>query len=581
MKRFTLLRFALLALVPFLLYLGTTRFDFTYFDDDQLILENAKAFEAPFTWGQYFLTGADVGTASVYYRPLQNLSYHLDTQWAGGMDPMFFHLSNVLLFSLLICLLFYFLYKIGIQEKWAFALALLYAVHPVNVCAVAWIPARGDLLLGIFTLIAFLAYLAFMKTLQWRYAIGAALAFGMALLSKETAAILPFLFLLHYVCFVREKRLKCKHWILALMLLVVGLCWFYLRTSNVIHNDHLSWRVFVSNFPHFTAALAQWTVPYYWSTLPVYTTLNTTIGGLVLCAIGYLVYRSRNRRMYFGVGWFVLFMLPLFLVLPCDFDFLEHRFLLPLMGVLIIIGLSVPEDYTPSRNVMGVYAGLLLCCIVLSYIKAQNYTDPERFYGQAIEYHPAGLPYQNRGLYRQNRGDLQGALEDYNAAVRVEPKSITAPLTRGIIKGMMGDYAGGIEDINRSIALADTSYDQYFQRAFLKEKLLDFSGALADYNRAIEMKQDFYLAYNNRGSIYEKLNKNEDALRDFLSSIRLYPQYAEAYSNVALMYFRAGNYALATDYLHRAIEHAPDEASRQIYQSRLRIVRNKLLEYKP
>lgn len=565
-----------LLLVPFVLYIGTTQFDFSYFDDDQLIIGNSKQFEAPFSIRQYFLTGADVGSPSVYYRPLQNLSYHIDTWLAGGIEPWMFHLSNVFLFAFLILCLYYFLVKLGIKESYAFGLSLLYAVHPVNVCSAAWIPARGDLQLVIFVLLSFTAFISFMQTRKWRYAIGSALTFGFALLSKETAAILPVLFLLYYWLNVPNKKLEYKHWIFAFMLFVVGGSWFYLRTVVVISNAHMSWGTFFANWQHFPSAITQWLLPYYWNTLPIYTKFNTVFGMIGLMGLVYLVCKLKDNLAYLGILWFVLFMIPLFLVLPCDFDYLEHRFLLPLIGVVIILGVSIPALHIPSRILNGSFLGLILLLSVLSYNKSQNYQDPEAFYTEAIKYNPSGLPYQNRGLYRQNIGNFQGALEDYNEAVKVEPHSITAPLTRGIIKGQMGDFKGGIEDINRSIAIADTSYDQFFQRGYLEEQLGDVQAAMLDYNKALQMKPDFFLAYNNRGSMKERMGDNQGALEDFRASIRLNPDFAQAYSNIALIYYRYADYTQASHYLDLAIRYAQKYDEKHLYESRRQMVLSKI-----
>lgn len=567
---------ALLFAVPFFLYIGSAHFDFSYFDDNQLILENSGQFEAPFTWEQYFLTGADVGSPSVYYRPLQNLSYHIDTWMAGGVDPGMFHFSNVFLFAILIVCLYVFLRRIDLKEKYAFWLAMLYAVHPVNVCSASWIPARGDLLLVISVLISFTWFITFLKTRKWLPAVASVLFFGVALLSKETAAILPFMFLLYYLLISEAKKLGIVHGVYAFALLCVGIVWFSVRTSVVISNAHMGWGTFFANWQHFPSALTQWFFPYYWNTLPIYTVFNTGLGLIALMGLVFLVYKYRTRRAFLGLAWFILFMIPLFLVLPCDFDYLEHRFLLPLIGVLIVLGEVWEQVKYSSKWTNFALIGLAAVLFVLSYVKSLNYQDPEVFYTEAIQYNPAGLPYQNRGLYRQNKGNLQGALEDYNEAVKVEPRSITAPLTRGIIKGQMGDFTGGIEDINKSIQIADTSYDQHFQRGFLEEKAGDLSAALADYNKAIQMKPDFYLAYNNRGSMKERMGDNAGALTDFLTCIRLHPQYSEAYSNAALIYYRTGDLQQAVQYLDLAAQYAENVQTRQLYESRKRMVQSKM-----
>src|SRR5207344_2125129 len=92
---------ALVVSVPLVFYARTLDFDFSYLDDDQLIVEQAavlaqpgsaaRAFERP-----YFPSNSRDHT---YYRPVANASYALDTR-AEPADPAPLHGSNLLLHAL-------------------------------------------------------------------------------------------------------------------------------------------------------------------------------------------------------------------------------------------------------------------------------------------------------------------------------------------------------------------------------------------------------------------------------------------------------------------------------------------------
>ncbi len=80
--------------------------------------------------------------------------------------------------------------------------ALLFALHPQRVEAVAWVAARKDLLYSLFYLVAILCWLQYAKAGQraeqknWGWYVAALTAFAMSLMSKSMAVTLPVVLLL-------------------------------------------------------------------------------------------------------------------------------------------------------------------------------------------------------------------------------------------------------------------------------------------------------------------------------------------------------------------------------------------------
>lgn len=124
-----------------------------------------------------------------YYRPILELSFYLDNMlW--GMEPSTMHLENVLLHcanTLLVYLLARRISRDGSSPLIPTFSALLFALHPANVEAVAWISGRTDPLLALFVLSAFYFWLRWLEKPRWQAMAPAVLMFGAALLTKETA----------------------------------------------------------------------------------------------------------------------------------------------------------------------------------------------------------------------------------------------------------------------------------------------------------------------------------------------------------------------------------------------------------
>ena len=123
-----------------------------------------------------------------HYQPLVWLSYALDYKlW--GLNPLGFHLTNVLLQAAAAALFFLLARDVLEDGLAAAAAALFFAVHPLRVESVAWIAERRDLLCGVFFFATLLAWR------RGRRALAASLH-ALALLSKVSAAPAPLVLML-------------------------------------------------------------------------------------------------------------------------------------------------------------------------------------------------------------------------------------------------------------------------------------------------------------------------------------------------------------------------------------------------
>jgi len=96
----------------------------------------------------------------------------------------------------------------------------------------------------------------------------------------------------------------------------------------------------------------------------------------------------------------------------------------------------------------------------------------------------------NSGLAKSEAGDIQGAIADYTAAIRLNPNYAKAYNKRGIIHARnLQDYPAAKADFDRAIAINPNYGDAYYNRARVREFLEDKPGANADYQKAAELYQ--------------------------------------------------------------------------------------------
>jgi len=188
---------AVTALAALALYALSLRNGFAY-DDVPLILLDARVHSLrnlrDILFGPYWPVG---GEELAIWRPLTTLSFAVDWALSDGRAA-WFHATNTAL-NAAACVLVFLLLCEFFTPAAALVGALLFTVHPVHVEAVANVVGRAEMLAGIPMLAACLLW-ARRPAAETRptrlITLATAALFAVALLAKESAAMLPLLLLL-------------------------------------------------------------------------------------------------------------------------------------------------------------------------------------------------------------------------------------------------------------------------------------------------------------------------------------------------------------------------------------------------
>jgi hypothetical protein len=156
-KKYSYLIIVLLALIS---YVQVVSFGYVRFDDDMLITSKMDKLQDISNLGEAFLSDGFFTKGGYYYRPMMNATFLLDTQ-VSGISPWMHHTTSLLLHIFTALALFTLLKRLKYDVIPSLFWASVFAVSPVYSNAVAWLPARNDLLMGFFGLIAFINYLKF------------------------------------------------------------------------------------------------------------------------------------------------------------------------------------------------------------------------------------------------------------------------------------------------------------------------------------------------------------------------------------------------------------------------------------
>jgi tetratricopeptide (TPR) repeat protein len=375
-------------------------------------------------------------------RPLLKLSYTLN--WVIDSGPLGFRVFNIAVHAANAVLVYRLLCAIGRDSArfgWApFIGALLFALHPVQTEAVAYVSGRSVSLMALFYLSSVSVWLHADRVpgaTPWR--ILSAGLFAAALLVKETAITLPFALLLldavraPYRHTMHEAvRRQGSHW------LVLGAAFVLIAVSPTYRRfleTGLSTRGAFENL--LTQANAIWylasqlLLPWRVNVdpdLPVISTWSTAVAlqMLAIMALVALGLRNLNKRIWlaFAILWFFVHLAPTNSLLARLDVANDRQLYLASIGMFYAVGVVAQAllERTNRRMLVAAVAGLMLAALgLVTILRNQTYASQVAFWHDAASKSPSKARVANNlGYAYQQEGNVEAARAEYERAIALD-----------------------------------------------------------------------------------------------------------------------------------------------------------------
>ncbi|MBU3741684.1 MAG: tetratricopeptide repeat protein [Candidatus Kapabacteria bacterium] len=475
-----------------------------------------------------------------FYRPVQNATLFIDTQIGGG-DGWVYYLSNLLLHAAASCLLLLTLKDLGCSTGVSLATTIAFTVSPLFAQAVAWVPGRGDLLIGLLTLLCLRTGFKFLDTGRIGFLAAFHGFFLLAVFSKETSVLIPVMILMAWLLVHPQRAATRKNLVFLLAPTPVSIALFFYLRSLVIPRfpepSVFGLEPFVHNLRVIPESIGKFFVPVGLAPMPAFSWLVTVIGIVVMVGLGLLAYRGVDKHgrklALLGFGWFLLFTIPGIAYTnelgSISYDYLEHRSYLPLMGIMLVLAVIFMRMFRGAhaqRSSMAVLS-LLGAAGITALIHAGDYKTPASFYDLAIDSNPAsGMALLNRGFLRMTSGDPSGAISDYSRSAEVCPTYAEPLVNRGVM--------------------------------YQESQQMDLAGS--DFREATRRNPNLFAAQYNLAEWYAKVDDLPNALQHYKHSARLDPKHGEAWTWIASIIAKSGDVQGALPYFDTAISVAPNLA---------------------
>ncbi len=166
------------------------------------------------------------------------------------------------------------------------------------------------------------------------------------------------------------------------------------------------------------------------------------------------------------------------------------------------------------------------------------------------------------------KAEYQLALQDFQMAYQLKPKSTWALEGAANTQNDLGNYAQAIKILDVVIAAKPTD-NAYSIRAKAKEKSGDLPGAAADYSAAIKLVPSSAFYYRMRAGIYRQQKKYAAAIADYDQALKISPKSAILLFFRATAYRDTNQYVLALADLENLLKINPQDVNAYLIQGRI------------
>jgi protein O-mannosyl-transferase len=493
----------------------------------------------------------------------------------------------------------------------AFFSSVLFALHPININAVAYIVQRMASLAAFFVLLALLSYIAATQAVDRRKALILFLSSGFlvvaGIFSKENAVVaIPLILLYDYVFLSRFRwDLFRKRMLLVcgIGIFSVGLSFFLLKMHAAVLDvvksffspgqpltgkawmavdvywtplQHLltEFRV-VSRYLFLLVAPVPNLLVFDWWGFPVseaFATPATTVSSLIfifLLIFGSVWKLKRYPLLCFGILWyFCAISLESFIALGSDLYF-EHRNYLPVAGLFMgIAGQMTISLWTKvDRKILFsviVVIGMILG--VLTYSRNFVWKDSLTLWGDTASKAPSNIrAILALGNAHLQLSEFQDAERYYREVIRVSVRDERpsflddAAYSLGMLllfSGKIGEAA----DLIKRYEMTVESYRPEILKGFYKASTNDFDGALDAYQKVMNQTKarDSVVVNTLMGDAYRKKGLPDEAMKHYEKALSLDPWFSAAYYGTGLTYLSRRDVNHAEEYFAKTLSIDPD-----------------------
>ena len=595
-----------IAISTLAVYQQVSNFKFVSFDDALYVKDNPyvrKGIEVEgikWAFGFGYKDGA-------YWHPLTWMSLMLDAQ-LFGLNPGAFHLTNAMFHVANSMLLFFVLVK-ATKEKWKSALvAILFALHPLNVESVAWIAERKNVLSTFFWLLTMYFYVIYAQKSSIARYLSTLIAFGVGLLAKPMLITIPFvLLMMDYWPLDRLKILTGNSetqfkkggmghsfgilLVEKLPFLALSGLSLWLSTASLRHYDQVvSGDVIPMGLRIENAIVSYWHYVFKMicpEDLAVFYPYPDAISlwmtgaalGFICAASAISILKIKSLpALFFGWFWFLGTLVPVSGIVQAGLwpAMADRWFYVPGIGLFIAVtwGGNALFDRLMARYAeykrVFLASALFVVFVCVAGLMSKTWLQLKHWQNSLTLFqHTASVTrdnpvaYNNLGVAFADENRVRDAIKAYRKALLIDPDYDEAYNNLGLIFTQQGKLDKSLKTMSKALRLNPLNPKTHNNIGFVLAKEGNFSKAIFHFKKALEIKPNYADAHYNMGLTFMKQGKTHMAVSHYRKALDLNPYDSDVYNNLGVALIRQGKVDEGINCLKRSLQIDPGNRQTQ------------------
>lgn len=483
----------------------------------------------------------------------------VETPDAAGiwLNPYIFHTANLLL-HLGVSLLVYRLLLLLTRRPWAAcAGALLFALHPIQAEAVAWVTGLKDLLCALFTMLALWQYVLFAKTEArerlrgWHYAAATA-ALVAAMLAKPSAVTVPIIAAaIDWLLLGRSLRrvaMAIAPWaVVSAVMVAIGILSH--PTGPDVGGPILMRPLIAADSIAFYLGKVIWPVGfsavYHHSTNDVLASRSLYLAWVFPTAVGILIWMLRKRFPWLVAAAiiFVAALLPVLGLVAFEFEMIstvaDRYAYVAMLGPSIAVAFAfcsieshIPRDsHIPSRSwawMAGGATAVGMLLAVLSFRQARYWHDSRTLFTRVLAVDPkSDVAYSNLAADALDYGRPAEAAQYASQAEKLDPDRPNNGITLGVAFQRLGRHDEARKEFFRVAQAHPDNTVALTNLAIELQRSGHVDQAIAICRGLVQIEPQAADAHHFLAALLLQEHRTGDALPEAAEAVRLDPKDAE------------------------------------------------------
>ena len=262
---------------------------------------------------------------------------------------------------------------------------------------------------------------------------------------------------------------------------------------------------------------------------------------LILVTIATIHFRRQKPYLLVGWLWFLITLLPVIGFIQVGSQSMADRYTyIPLIGLFIMASWGVPDLLRGLRYRSAIL--VTLSCVVIfalaltTWRQLGYWKDNISLYRHTLDVTNNNyIILNNLGIALAERGEMDAAIQAYQEALRIWPRSVKAHVNLGAALAGQGKFEEAISHYQEALRLKP---DYALARINWSKALNNMGVAMAQqgrmdeainyFNEALRIDPEFVDGHFNLGIALARLNRLDEAAEQFVHVLRLTPDSAEA-----------------------------------------------------